>query len=80
VLRKLLPSGNYQASPAADGRRAPLGVRQRAADDHMFTVTCGGHRVGAFRLQLFIVAGTRPVAVATQIGGEGKSLMNRAES
>jgi hypothetical protein len=46
----------------------------------MFTVTRGGRRVGAFRLQLFTAAGTRPVAVAPQIGGEGGALMNRAES
>ncbi|MFE9637037.1 hypothetical protein [Streptomyces sp. NPDC006463] len=36
---------------------------------------------GTFRLQLFTAPGARPVAVATQIGGEeGKGLMNGAES
>lgn len=56
------------------------GARQRTADDHLFTVTRGDRRVGTFRLQLFTAAGTRPVAVATQTGGEGGSLTNRAET
>jgi hypothetical protein len=56
------------------------GARQRVVDDHMFTVTRGGHRAGTFRLQLFSALGLRPVAVATQVGGEGGSLMNRAET
>jgi hypothetical protein len=33
----------------------------------------------SFRLQLFTAAGRRPVAIATQTGGEGASLMNKAE-
>jgi hypothetical protein len=39
-------------------------ARERTADDHMFTVSRGGERAGAFRLQLFTGPGTRPVAVA----------------
>jgi hypothetical protein len=55
-------------------------VRQRVADEHMFTVTHeNGIRIGAFRLQLFTAAGARPVAVATQTWGEGGSLTNKAE-
>lgn len=55
------------------------GRRERVADEHMFTVTRGGSRVGSFRLQLFTAPGRRPVAVATQRAGEGASLTNRAE-
>src|ERR1019366_3703538 len=55
--------------------------RQRVADEHMFTVTRGdGFRIGTFRLQLFTAAGARPVAIATQMAGEGGSLTNRAET
>lgn len=34
------------------------GLRQRAVDDHMFTVTRDGYPVGTFQLQLFTAAGT----------------------
>jgi hypothetical protein len=55
-------------------------TRRRVADDHMFTVTTrSGGRLGTFRLQLFTAPGARPVAVATQMQGEGDSLVNGAE-
>jgi hypothetical protein len=55
-------------------------ARERTADEHMFTVSgWSGHRMGTFRLQLFTAPGTRPVAVATQLQGEGDSLANWAE-
>ena len=50
------------------------------ADEHMFTVMHeDGQRMGTFRLQLFTAPGAQPVAVATQVAGEGGSLTNRAE-
>jgi hypothetical protein len=59
---------------------AHAAARERTADDHMFTVTWNGTRVGTFRLQLFTAPGTRPIAVATQyFPGEGDSLGTRAE-
>jgi len=57
---------------------AHAAARERTADEHMFTVSVAGEPAGSFRLQLFTAAGTRPVAVATQLRGEGGSLANRA--
>ena len=54
------------------------GARVRTVDDQMFTVTSGTWG-SSFRLQLFTAPGFRPVAVATQLGFEGASLMNGAE-
>ena len=55
-------------------------ARTRTTDDHMFTVNSwSGDRLGTFRLQLFTAPGVRPVAVATQLPGEGGSLTNAAE-
>jgi hypothetical protein len=55
-------------------------ARERTADEHMFTKSgWSGHRMGTFRLQLFTAPGTHPVAVATQLQGEGGSLANWAE-
>ena len=55
------------------------GPRKRVVDEHNFTVP--GHVVpGTFRVQVFTGANLRPVAVVTQhAGGEGASLINRAE-
>jgi hypothetical protein len=82
-----LPPGGRQPGPA--GEPPPAGrellalhaaARQRMSDDHMFTVTINGTRVGTFRLQLFTAPGARPVAVATQcFPGEGDSLGACAE-
>lgn len=59
-----------------DELRALSAPRRLAVDDPMFTASAG-----TFRLQLFTAAGTRPVAVATQIADEeGMSLMNAVES
>jgi hypothetical protein len=56
------------------------GRRERAVDEHMFTIARGSF-TGSFRLQLFTGPGLRPVAVATQIAGEGgPGLTNLAET
>jgi hypothetical protein len=58
---------------------AHAAVRERTADEHMFSVSMAGHPAGSFRLQLFTASGARPVAVVTQMPDEGGSLTNRAE-
>jgi hypothetical protein len=59
---------------------AHAAARKRTVDEHIFTVSSwSGHRTGTFRLQLFTAPGTRSVAVATQLPGEGGSLANCAE-
>ncbi|GGS29285.1 hypothetical protein Snoj_25580 [Streptomyces nojiriensis] len=75
------------AGPAPESASRPIdrddlstltAARQIVVDDHMFTAS---GLPGTFRLQLFTAPGARPVAVATQIGGqEGMGLMNGAES
>jgi hypothetical protein len=55
-------------------------ARERTADDHMFAVSRAGDRVATCRLQLFTAPGARPVAVATQLPGEGGSLTNLAQT
>ncbi|MEV6680724.1 hypothetical protein AB0N09_28240 [Streptomyces erythrochromogenes] len=58
-----------------DGPGALTAARRLVVDDHLFTAP-----PGTFRLQLFTADGARPVAVATQAGGEeGMGLMNAAE-
>lgn len=54
-------------------------ARERVLDDHMFAVSAIGLKPATFRLQLFTVPGSRPVAVATQTTSEGTSLYNAAE-
>ncbi|MES9520809.1 hypothetical protein [Streptomyces capoamus] len=56
--------------------RALAAPRRRTVDDPMFTAP---GLPGTFRLQLFTAAGVRPVAVATQVPGEGMGLMNGVE-
>ncbi|MFD9904038.1 hypothetical protein [Streptomyces sp. NPDC059063] len=67
--------GGQPRGQEPDGVEALSAPRRLSVDDHTFTVgrsTC--------RLQLFTAAGARPVAVVTQIAGEGMTLMNGAES
>lgn len=66
------------ALPVRELLAASAAPRQRAVDEHMFTVTWSG-LTATFRLQLFTAAGVRPVAIATQTRGEGMSLTNNAE-
>lgn len=54
-------------------------MRQRALDDHMFSVDLGWAKPSTFRLQLFTAPNARPVAIATQTPSEGMSLTNGAE-
>jgi hypothetical protein len=82
-----LPPRGRQPGPAAgrppavrDLLAAHAAARQQTADDHMFTFTINGTRVGTFRLQLFTAPATRPVAVAVQyFPGEGDPLGTWAE-
>lgn len=74
--------GNVPSSPPAvrDLLAAHAAVRERTADEHMFTVVSwNGTRMGTFRLQLFTAPGARPVAVATQAHGEGGKVAEWAE-
>lgn len=54
-------------------------TRQRVTDNHMFTVTREGDRVGTFRLQLFTALSIRPVAIATWTLGDGAPPTSHAE-
>ncbi|MFF8994502.1 hypothetical protein ACF09H_32180 [Streptomyces sp. NPDC014983] len=63
-------------SGGRDELRALAAPRRRTVDDPMFTAP---GLPGTFRLQLFTAAGARPVAVATQVPGEGMGLMNGVE-
>ncbi|MFE4328997.1 hypothetical protein ACFRQM_05930 [Streptomyces sp. NPDC056831] len=76
---------DLSAGPVAEPAPRPCGpddlrtlaaARRRTVDEHMFTAP---GLPGACRLQLFTAPGVRPVAVVTQIAGEGMSLMNGAE-
>jgi hypothetical protein len=58
--------------------RQHAGPRARVVDDQGCEVAEAGSR-GTFRVQLFTGPGLRPVAVATQVMGEGLSLVNGAE-
>ncbi|WP_446046438.1 hypothetical protein [Streptomyces olivaceus] len=79
-----LPGGSAPGPPSRpdgpSGGREELRVlaapRLRTVDEPMFTAP---GLPGTFRLQLFTAAGARPVAVATQVPGEGMGLMNGAE-
>ncbi|MGW3196727.1 hypothetical protein ACWDBD_19460 [Streptomyces sp. NPDC001118] len=53
--------------------------RRLTADDHMFTVEMPSGFLVTCRLQLFTGAGVRPVAVATQIPGDGLDVTSAAE-
>jgi|SRR5579884_1517290 len=59
--------------------REQSGPRERVVDEHNFTVP-GHPATGTFRVQIFTGARLRPVAVATQIAGEGPSLINDGEA
>lgn len=69
------PNDNRPVSTLLRLHAAP---RNQSVDDHMFTVG-DGPAAGSFRLQLFTTPGRRPVAVVTQVAGEGASLINRSE-
>lgn len=57
------------------------GPRRRVVDEHMFRLNHPwGSPRSTFRLQLFTAGGHRPVAVVTQMMGEGLSVINGAES
>ncbi|WP_146765932.1 hypothetical protein [Micromonospora noduli] len=56
------------------------GRRERVVDDHMYRLPPGARYRATFRLQLFTAPQHRPVAVATQLMGEGVSLINAAEA
>lgn len=53
--------------------------RRLTIDDHMFTVEMHPGFLVTCRLQLFTGAGVRPVAVATQIPGDGLGVTSAAE-
>lgn len=55
------------------------GARERIADVAMFEVTEPAGYPMTCRVQLFTAAALRPVVVATQMYGEGPSLVNAAE-
>jgi len=56
-----------------------VGARERVADVAMFEVPDWGRYPMTCRVQLFTAAALRPVVVATQLRGEGPSLVNAAE-
>jgi hypothetical protein len=58
--------------------REQSGPRERVVDEHNFTVP--GPATGTFRVQIFTGARLRPVAVVTQTGTEGPSLINDGEA
>lgn len=63
-----------------DGLDRPSAARQRSVDEHMFSVLAPSGHSSTCRLQLFTADGERPVAVVTQVVGEGMGLTNAAEA
>ena len=59
-----------------------VGARERVLDEHMYRLPPGAKRRATFRLQLFMAPGLRPVAIATQMpgNGDGVPLTNAAET
>jgi hypothetical protein len=76
-----MPKDNEAATRSTYGLlEGQAGRRERVVDDHMYQLPPGARYRATFRLQLFTAPQQRPVAVATQLMGEGASLINAAES
>lgn len=59
-----------------------VGTRERVLNDYMYYLPPGAKWRATFRPQLFTALGLRPVAIATQMpgNGNGASLTNAAET
>ncbi|MCZ1011913.1 hypothetical protein [Streptomyces lydicus] len=75
--RDLAPGAVPPAKGFLEALSAP---RRRSVDEHMFTVLAPSGFPATCRLQLFTAARARPVAVVTQVSGEGMALTNAAEA
>jgi len=73
------PPGPPRRGPVERVLHEEAGPRRWTLNEHMFAVETPTPRPATFRLQLFTAPGRSPVAVATQAGWEGPSLINGAE-
>ncbi|MFE9769441.1 hypothetical protein ACFYPC_33815 [Streptomyces sp. NPDC005808] len=70
-------TGTRREPDDLDALSAP---RRLSVDEHMLSVLAPSGHPSTCRLQLFTSAGARPVAVVTQVMGEGMGLTNAAEA
>ncbi|WP_124774543.1 hypothetical protein [Micromonospora inaquosa] len=76
-----MPKDDDAATQSTYGRLdGQAGRREQVVDEHMYRLPPGARYRATFRLQLFTAPQQRPVAVATQLMGEGTSLINAAEA
>jgi len=60
LFTRILTDGMLDARVIAGLLAAHAAVRERTADEHVFTVSLAGYPAGSFRLQLFTASGARP--------------------
>ncbi|MFG3679930.1 hypothetical protein ACGF5H_07470 [Micromonospora chalcea] len=76
-----MPQDERPSRPVLEWLEGRAGRRERAVDEHMFSLPPSAAYRTTFRLQLFTAPHQRPVAVATQLMAEcGTSLINAAEA